>query len=127
MIETNVNLEPIHYQADELTAHHLSQFIQATRTQSANDFPLSFATLFRKAEFMWLERMNVDLRNLLHTDQEYEYFSPFQVGDIPLITTKLVQSRERKGMVFVTLATEIRVGDKPRVLATTTFVVRPPV
>lgn len=125
MIDTNVNMDPIVYEHVALTDSHLKLFLEATRTLTTKNFPLSFATIFRRAEFLWLERMKVDLRNLLHTDQVYEYVTAFQIGDVPKISTKMLQWRERRGMVFVTLESDVTVSGARRVLATTTFVVRP--
>ena len=128
IINTNVSREPIGFRAEALTAQSASQFIHATHTENlekSQTFPLTFATLFRRAEFMWLDRMKVDLRNLLHTDQEYQYVTAFQLGDVPDVTTKILTWKERRGMIFVTLETDIAVDGVRRVLATTTFVLRP--
>jgi acyl-CoA thioesterase FadM len=75
-------------------------------------------------EFRWLDRLKIDLRQLLHTDQEYEYFAPLREGDPPLVCTRLAEYRERLGLLFVCLESAVRVAGKVCVTARSTFVVR---
>jgi hypothetical protein len=70
--------------------------------------------------------MKVNMRYLLHTDQEYEYLSPLAIGDKLAIETKLTDVKQRRALKFVTLVSRITAAGKPRLVSTTTFVVRTP-
>ena len=107
-----------------ITPQHIDAFKEATRTGHTVGMPVSYATVYRSTEFQWLDRVGVDLRKLLHAEQEYEYLSPLKAGDQPVVVTRVKEWRERRDMVFVTLETDIRVGTDVKVRALSTFVVR---
>jgi len=96
----------------------------ATGSEHSPLFPHTFPTIFRKSEFGWLDDMKINMRNLLHTEQEYEYLTPFQVGDLPIVRTRVENVRERGGMRFVTLVSEVTCSGELRALARSAFVVR---
>ena len=121
-----INLEPITYTLSALTIEQVIAFRHATKSFYSSKIPPTFSTVFRKAEFQFLERCDVDMRLLLHVEQAYEYLSELQVGDMPVITTKIQTARERRGMYFFTLQTEVSCAGKLRVRSTTQFVIRPP-
>lgn len=121
---SEIDKTPISFQAAPLSEKHLEEFRQATRTQFSPGFPPTFPTCFRKAEFDFLERFEVDMRLLLHVDQEYHYIKPLKVGDVLTITTSVGDVKERKGMYFVTLTTDFVSGKDAKIKSNTTFVVR---
>lgn len=123
--ETDVSqLKPLTFEAGPLTEAEVRLFCEATRSTHCVGVPPTFATIFRKAEFQWLSHMKVDMRNLLHTEQEYEYFEPLEVGDKLSITTSIQDWKERRGMVFTTLASEVCCEGKVKVRSSTSFVLR---
>lgn len=64
------------------------------------------------------------MRALLHLDQEYEYLSPLCAGDHLTVTTRVGEIKERRGMQFVVLHTDIQCGAEKKIISNTTFVVR---
>jgi hypothetical protein len=72
--------------------------------------PPTFATVFAFWGGMKMEgalgAMGVQMQNVLHGEQEYEYFTPIHIGDT--ITGQLRVSRiyQRAGMDFVELITD---------------------
>lgn len=115
---------PIVVEAEPITADSIRKFAEATLSVHATACPATFPTVFRSAEFKWLSVLGIDMRNLLHTDQEYEYFSDWKVGDLPVITTAMEEFRERRGLLFVSLETVITCSGEKRVRACSSFVVR---
>jgi hypothetical protein len=124
LIDLNADLTPIKFTADTLTQQRLKQFDSAVRAHYSNVAAPTYSTTFRKGEFEFLDRLRVNLRNLLHTEQDYEYFSTFQMGDVPEVETKLTSTKERRGMVFVSLSTEVKVKNQLRVRCVSSFVLR---
>ena len=115
---------PIPLRLSALTSEHVAAFRKATITQHFGMIPPTFATYFRWPEFEWLKRLNVDFKQLLHTDQEYEYISPLRYGDIPEMATSLAGIKERRGLKFIRLETNVFVNGDLRLISRTTFVVR---
>ena len=124
LIDLNADLTPIKFTAETLTQQRLKQFDSAVRALYSNVAAPTYSTTFRKGEFEFLDRLRVNLRNLLHTEQDYEYFSTFQMGDVPEVETKLTSTKERRGMVFVSLSTEVKVKKQLRVRCVSSFVLR---
>lgn len=112
------------FQSAPLTAEEISAFRQATRTENGKGLPLTFPTRYRRAEFQWLDEMKVDMRSLLHTEQAYQYHAELKVGDVLTVETRRTQCRERRGMMFVTLETDIRSGGELKISSETQFVIR---
>lgn len=124
LIDLKGDLSPVKHIAEQITSLRLTQFNEAVGAKYAGRVAPSFGTTFRKAEFDFLGKMKVDLRNLLHTEQDYDYVSQFQEGDIPEIETKLFSAKERRGMVFVTLETEVKANGQLRLRSVSSFVLR---
>lgn len=112
----------------ELTRELVDAFRRATLSEFSPGFPLTFATTFRKSEFKWLNKLQVDLRNLLHTEQQYEFLIPFELADIPTIRTKIIDIKERKSkrgcLTIVVLESSVLCAAQLKVRTTTTFVLR---
>ena len=109
---------------ERLTQLELDAYVRATALTPRTGIPPAFATRYRDTEFMWLEKSEVDMRQLLHTDQEYEYAEPLKVGDIPHAETRVTDVRQKRHLSFYTLVTTITSQGVLKVKATTTFVVR---
>jgi len=106
---------------EEVTA-----FREATLSSHCPGIPPTWATLYRQCEFRWLARLEVDLQHLLHVDQEYEYLEPLAEGERPRVETRLVEQRERRGLLLLAFESVISVGGRPKVRARTGFFVRVP-
>jgi hypothetical protein len=115
---------PVEFDWDAVTLEHTRSLARATRSDHVGDDPPTFATIYRWGEFEWLKRLGVDLRTLLHTEQEYEYLAPLVVGERPRVSTSIRNTRSKAGMTFITLETVITSGGKPAVKALTNFVVK---
>jgi hypothetical protein len=115
---------PIVFRAEPISKQAIERFAEATRSEHFGESPLTFPTIFRSTEFQWLDRLKVDLRELLHTDQEYEYLTPLKEGDTATVYTRVLEFKERKGMRFVVLESEVRCSEKVVVRARSSFVLR---
>lgn len=124
MLPKSISEAPIVFRADPISREHIRQFADATYSEHFSGSPLTFPTVLRAAEFKWLDRLKFDMRELLHTDQEYQYVSPLREGDVPMVITKVADFRERRGITFVVLESEIRCDDRLAVTARSSFVVR---
>lgn len=116
--------EVIEMTLEPVTEAQIASFRHAVRSVSPS-LPPTFLTRFREPEFRWLEKLKVDLRGLLHTDQEYAYVAPLAVGDVPLVSAKLVRFRERQGTTFITVETTLTCDGATKATSTANFVVRP--
>lgn len=118
------DIECFEFTAPAITAEDVHAFRHATRTENGTGMPLTFPTIYRRAEFQWLDHMKVDMRTLLHTEQVYHYHSSLKVGDVIQVVTRRTICKERRGMLFVTLETTLRAGSEVRVTSETQFVIR---
>lgn len=52
-----------------------------------------------------LDELGVDLRRVLHAEQQFEYFSPLRVGDVVTVERKVAEIYEKKGgeMEFIVI------------------------
>lgn len=120
--------ETIEYHETPVTFEVLNAFRKATRAQYVRGISPTICTLFRLGEYEWLARLGIEIRELLHGDQEYEFFSPVIVGDPVRVITKLASWKERKmaerSMIFLGMESEIFNKETLVVRARTTFVVR---
>ncbi|NBX75510.1 MAG: hypothetical protein EBQ92_03075 [Proteobacteria bacterium] len=106
-----------------ITEKEVELFRKATLTE-APEFPLTFATRFRELEFALLTDLKVDIQQLLHTDQSYVYHAPLKVGDVPEITTRIKENREKRGMQFVVLETLVKSGGELKITSEAQMVIR---
>ena len=74
----------------------------------------------------WLDALGVDLRALLHGEQEFTYLSPVFAGDVVQARSNLVDTYEKKGgaLKFLVRETEISRADELVARLRTTLVVR---
>jgi len=91
--------------------------------------PLTFPTTFGFA-FDLLENLNIDYLNLLHGEQEYEYFRPIKAGNELICQSRVTDIYEKKGQTgtidFIVLETETKDKntDKLVVISRTTLLIR---
>ena len=81
---------------------------------AADDPPIppTFATVFT----FWggsgldntLKALSVEIWNVLHSEQEYEYFEPMHVGDTITGQTRIEDIYHKAGMDFVEIVTDYR-------------------
>ncbi|MBI3296044.1 MAG: MaoC family dehydratase N-terminal domain-containing protein [Deltaproteobacteria bacterium] len=109
-------------------ADRAENFRQATRSDHSPGFIPALPTLFRQAEFQWLDKLKVDWHKLLHAEQAYEYYAPLPLDQPILIESRLANVRVRKSaassMTFVEIETHISAAGTVAVAALTNFVVR---
>lgn len=126
---SEINQDFIEVSLGEITESQVESFRAATRA-NLSQIPLTFATRFRDAEYQWLDRLKVDMRHLLHADQEYVFHRALKVGDSISLKSWLSDRKERQRtglkMQFFKLETEIRVGSEIVISTATTFVVKTP-
>lgn len=107
-----------------ITREGIRAFADATHSLYFVASPPTLPTIFRSTEFLWLDILKVDLHHLLHTEQEYEYLEPLREGDVPVVSTRVSEHRERRGLLFVELESDVRVHNKRILVARSSFVVR---
>lgn len=75
--------------------------------------PPTFVTAFRSGEFTILQDLDVDLRKLLHGEQEYEYRRPIRPGDRLTCTPRVahLKHKETKKGMMEFLTTELTMTD----------------
>lgn len=116
-------IEQHEYQAEAIDRETLEAFSQATLTQYCG-FPLTFSTRYRQGEFEILKELKIDFRQLLHSEQEYVFHSPLEVGDKPLVRTRLKENRKKRGIQFVTCEMSLICGSVTKVSSESTMVIR---
>jgi hypothetical protein len=119
-VEDSVVLE-----APPVTDADIQAFCRATGTDHSPKMALTYPTRWRTTEFEWLGKLNIDMRSLLHTGQEYEFLHPLKAGEIPIIVTRMKSMKERGGMRFITLESLVSFSGVVKVKSLSTFVVRP--
>jgi hypothetical protein len=109
-----------------ISEEQVAAFRKVTASQHVGEggIPLTFITRFRRPEFQMLERLKIDYRNLLHTDQEYRYITPFRVGEVPFVRSRICEHRERRSLRILTIETEFRCATELKAVSYSTFVVR---
>ena len=116
--------DPIEFEAEPISSERMAKLREVTYAQSDGVFPPTFPTIFRKGEFAWLDQQEMKLKNLLHTEQEYEYLRPLEPGKTPKVVTRLKTKRARRGLIFFTLESEISIDGEVAVRSRSMFVVR---
>lgn len=69
--------------------------------------------------------LGIELRNLLHTDQEFEWTRHPQVGERVVARSRIAADVQRRGMRFLTIETDVTAGGQPLCRATARLLVRP--
>lgn len=120
--------EPITHKENEVTKEWASQFSASVLNEFSRGMVPTFATVFRSLEMEMVNRLGVDWRNLLHTEQEFEYHSSFEIGDQPKTVSRLKDKKVRvRGpltLAFYLFESSVFVGETLRVILRTTFLVR---
>ena len=66
----------------------------------------------------------IDLPNLIHTDQEFEWTRHPRVGETVVARSRIAADVERRGLRFVTIETEVTAGGEPLCRSTARVLVR---
>jgi hypothetical protein len=118
----------IQYDLPAVTQKQIEQFKKAIFCDGGHKLPLAFWTSYRKAEFEWLDKLHVKINELLHTEQEYHFLKPFNIGEPLRLCTAYESERTRKTqkgiMIFVTLTTDIIQNNEVCVGSKTVFIIR---
>ena len=118
----------IEWQQEEVTPAFVEKFRLGTSAQHSKLIPLTLPTAFRRPEFDWLEKLEVDMHDLLHTEQEYQYFKPLEIGDKPIVRTWVSNFRERKGKQFslsiIEFTSDVVCKGEKKLTSITNFVVK---
>lgn len=111
------------YQAKPILEKDVESFKKATQTEKSG-FPLTFGTLYREGEFKIVQELNIDLKNLLHSEQKYIFIQSLAVGDCPLIKTRVKENKSKRGIQFLTLESEVICSGKTKMICESTMVIR---
>jgi hypothetical protein len=80
------------------------------KVEEGGAVPNSFLTCFRDAEFYIFDNLQIDLSQLLHTTQSFEYFEKFFAGDtirsVPQITRVLAKRNSQNPFVLLEFTTK---------------------
>jgi hypothetical protein len=98
-----------------LTAERVQLFAQVMGVSLVEGATLdelpTFQTIFREGEFQLLEDMKLELKDVLHGEQEYEWLHSIPVGANLTYRTQLKQVTEKKGkgsnLFFFLFETEV--------------------
>ena len=110
------------YQADPISQSDVELFLKATQTDHSG-FPLTFATKYREGEFKIVQALNIDLRQLLHSEQSYLFVEPLRGGDKPLIRTRVKENKTKRGIQFLTFETEVICSSVKKMVCESTMVI----
>ncbi|MBN6185540.1 MaoC family dehydratase N-terminal domain-containing protein [Aneurinibacillus sp. BA2021] len=74
-----------------------------------------------------MEQLEIDMKKLLHGEQEYEYFAPICAGDTIHAETKVTDVKsKRNGMAIYTLETVYRNQNEEKVMTARMMLVKTP-
>lgn len=118
----------VEYEEAPWHARDIDAFRSAVKMAPGTLMPLTLVSRLRRAEFEWLSRFKIDMHQLLHTVQEYEYLGEIELGTPIQVKTRVANIKERKGKagstVFVEFETEVKNQSAVKLIARTHFVVR---
>jgi len=82
------------------------------KVSEASYVPLSFVSCLRDAEFSVFTGLKIDLSQLLHAAQSYEFFENIKVGDEISSQSEIIRVSHKKGsrgeMVFIDIKNTFR-------------------
>lgn len=116
----------------ELKAEDVNQFSKATGWTHLS-VPPTYLTCFRETEFELLRRLGIELKEVLHAEQRYDFpeGDGLEVGVVYDVSTRVTQVIEKgstnRVLVFLTLKSEFRPRtqtSRPPILAITTLALR---
>jgi acyl dehydratase len=122
VLENHEGSSVIRYDA-YIDPQHVAAFARVVG-YSGPGIPPTFFTFYRWGEFTWLNRLKVSLESIVHTEQEYEYFSSVSPGVTVIVETRVTQVRERRGIKMIDMTTTINHGDKKVAASVTSFLSR---
>ena len=96
---------------EKVSAEKIAEFCKALGVPALNHAPPTFLTVFRRGEFELFKKLGLDLSNVLHAEQEYQYESALEAGDEVEFKTALIQVLEKQtpkaSLQFLSFETEI--------------------
>lgn len=116
----------IEFTGEPLSAERVEGLLKATHSDHTHGLPLTLCTIYRHPEFDWLRKLDIELKNVLHAEQSYEYYRELRAGERPYVRTIVRQQKKRAGLVFMVLESEFSVDGEKILLSRTTFYVRKP-
>ena len=114
----------------------VARFQISVEDSNIQDVPPTFLTVFRKPEFDLFQSLGVELKRVLHAEQEYRFERPLKIGEELTYQCRLANVLEKKGaqsfLSFLVIETEFfsghEAGTQARVaFSKTTVVVREPI
>lgn len=91
-------------------------------------FPPTFLTYFRQGEFSLLPKLKIDLSQVLHGEQEYEYLGSLKSSDPVDLVTELKSDATKKGATgglrFLVFETTISQTGKTIAICRTTMIAK---
>ncbi len=112
---------PIESVGEALQPFRLKELKEATLSTNLDAAKYILPTIYRHNEFAWLKRLGIELKRILHIEQEYEYFSFQSEGENPIIRTKIVSLKERSTFTIIVFESEIITNGKTNIISKTTF------
>ena len=104
---------------DQTDPQVVKNFAHAVGFSEFNEVPPTFATRWRKGEFELMGKLGVELKNVLHAEQEYEAYGPIPLGVTVEYETVLSKVFEKSGgngiltfLVFETIAKNLSDEEK---------------
>lgn len=82
---------------EKVTAERIDLFRRAVAAKERPVAPPTFLTILRKGEFELFQRMGVDLANVLHAEQEYQYDNRILPEDELIFQSEVVQVLGKSG------------------------------
>ena len=113
---------------ETIDADRLRRFADAIGARESDPAPPTFLTAFRRGEFDLLQKGGIQLKHVLHGEQEYQYASPLRAGDTLEYETTLASLHEKRGgsgkMTFLVFETTFRAEGRDVGLSRTTILHR---
>lgn len=115
------------FYAETIDDRRVAAFSQAISGSQTDTVPPTYLTRLRHGEFELLQKMGVELNQVLHGEQEYRYDRELRAGLELRYQTKLAQVLEKKGsstsLHFLVFETEF-LTDQVVAASKTTMIIR---
>jgi hypothetical protein len=111
-----------------LEAPRVEAFARALGAEPADGVPPTYAAVYAlgttAAQLFQDEEAAVDLKNLLHVEQEFEWERHPRVGDTVTAKGRVVSDVERRGLRLISFETEVTAGGSSLCRSRARFAVR---
>jgi hypothetical protein len=103
-------------------------FARALGADPADGVPPTYAAVYALGttfpQLLGDEEAAVDMANLLHAEQEFEWERHPEVGETVTARARVASDVERRGIRMLTLETDVTAGDAPLCRSRALFVIR---